>query len=94
MDNAKISGHHCAKISGHHWKIMFISGMGFFTDAYDLMAWNGLLAAESAAAIASVCGLVLTIFTTARRPRARASKSFPSGARRPRSVRQRNRSVV
>ena len=25
-----------AKISGHHWKIMFIPGMGFFTDAYDL----------------------------------------------------------
>src|ERR1700751_5303655 len=25
-----------AGISGHHWKIMFISGMGFFTDAYDL----------------------------------------------------------
>ncbi|HEY3990358.1 MAG TPA: MFS transporter [Acidobacteriaceae bacterium] len=25
-----------AKISAHHWKIMFISGMGFFTDAYDL----------------------------------------------------------
>lgn len=25
-----------AKISNHHWKIMFISGMGFFTDAYDL----------------------------------------------------------
>jgi len=25
-----------AKISSHHWKIMFISGMGFFTDAYDL----------------------------------------------------------
>lgn len=25
-----------ARISGHHWKIMFISGMGFFTDAYDL----------------------------------------------------------
>lgn len=23
-------------ISSHHWKIMFISGMGFFTDAYDL----------------------------------------------------------
>ncbi len=23
-------------ISRHHWKIMFISGMGFFTDAYDL----------------------------------------------------------
>lgn len=22
-----------AKISAHHWKIMFISGMGFFTDA-------------------------------------------------------------
>ena len=25
-----------AKISKTHWKIMFISGMGFFTDAYDL----------------------------------------------------------
>ncbi|MFZ0274697.1 MAG: MFS transporter [Acidobacteriaceae bacterium] len=25
-----------AKPSGMHWKIMFISGMGFFTDAYDL----------------------------------------------------------
>jgi MFS family permease len=25
-----------AKLSTHHWKIMFISGMGFFTDAYDL----------------------------------------------------------
>ena len=25
-----------AKVSSHHWKIMFISGMGFFTDAYDL----------------------------------------------------------
>ena len=25
-----------ASISPHHWKIMFISGMGFFTDAYDL----------------------------------------------------------
>jgi hypothetical protein len=25
-----------AQISSHHWKIMFISGMGFFTDAYDL----------------------------------------------------------
>ena len=25
-----------ARISGHHWKIMLISGMGFFTDAYDL----------------------------------------------------------
>lgn len=25
-----------AKISSQHWKIMFISGMGFFTDAYDL----------------------------------------------------------
>jgi MFS transporter, PHS family, inorganic phosphate transporter len=23
-------------ITSHHWKIMFISGMGFFTDAYDL----------------------------------------------------------
>lgn len=25
-----------ARIASHHWKIMFISGMGFFTDAYDL----------------------------------------------------------
>src|SRR5579883_3108129 len=25
-----------SKISRLHWKIMFISGMGFFTDAYDL----------------------------------------------------------
>jgi MFS transporter, PHS family, inorganic phosphate transporter len=25
-----------AKLSRLHWKIMFISGMGFFSDAYDL----------------------------------------------------------
>ena len=25
-----------AKLTRLHWKIMFISGMGFFTDAYDL----------------------------------------------------------
>src|ERR1700689_2273624 len=25
-----------AGITSHHWKIMFISGVGFFTDAYDL----------------------------------------------------------
>ncbi|MBE7218120.1 MAG: MFS transporter, partial [Caulobacteraceae bacterium] len=25
-----------SKITPLHWKIMFISGMGFFTDAYDL----------------------------------------------------------
>lgn len=25
-----------AALSRFHWKIMFISGMGFFTDAYDL----------------------------------------------------------
>ena len=24
------------KITKQHWKVMFISGMGFFTDAYDL----------------------------------------------------------
>jgi MFS transporter, PHS family, inorganic phosphate transporter len=24
------------EITKQHWKIMFISGMGFFTDAYDL----------------------------------------------------------
>jgi len=38
--------------------------LGVFLFPY-LMAWNGLLAAESAAAIASACDLVLTIFTTA-----------------------------
>jgi hypothetical protein len=28
-------------VTRQHWKIMFISGMGFFTDAYDLSssAW-------------------------------------------------------
>ena len=36
--------------------------LGVFLFPY-LMAWKGLLGAESAAAIASVCGLVLTIFT-------------------------------
>ena len=25
-----------SEITALHWKIMFISGMGFFTDAYDL----------------------------------------------------------
>jgi len=25
-----------SKITKQHWKVMFISGMGFFTDAYDL----------------------------------------------------------
>jgi MFS family permease len=34
--NSDFSSMDEAKISGHHWKIMFISGMGFFTDAYDL----------------------------------------------------------
>lgn len=24
------------ELSGQHWKVLFISGMGFFTDAYDL----------------------------------------------------------
>src|ERR1700752_4581311 len=83
-------------ISRQHWKIMFISGMGFFTDAYDLfiigavmslvkplwnvgaamgklggfpgvfvfpylMNWKGLLAAESAAAIAGILGMIVTI---------------------------------
>jgi|HubBroStandDraft_1064217.scaffolds.fasta_scaffold167473_2 hypothetical protein len=26
-----------AEVSSLHWKIMFISGMGFFTDAYDFL---------------------------------------------------------
>ena len=32
-----------SKITRLHWKIMFISGMGFFTDAYDLFIIGGLL---------------------------------------------------
>jgi len=27
-----------AKVSRLHWKIMFVPGMGFFTDAYDLIS--------------------------------------------------------
>jgi MFS family permease len=34
--NTDFSASDNAKISKEHWKIMFISGMGFFTDAYDL----------------------------------------------------------
>lgn len=34
--NADTSKADDGKISPEHWKIMFISGMGFFTDAYDL----------------------------------------------------------
>src|SRR6202453_389653 len=37
-----------APTSREHWKIMFISGMGFFTDAYDLF----------------VIGVVATLVTT------------------------------
>lgn len=33
-----------AGISGDHWKIMFISGMGFFTDAYDLFVIGVVMA--------------------------------------------------
>src|SRR5579871_1980107 len=35
-NNADFSEMDNSGISRHHWKIMFISGMGFFTDAYDL----------------------------------------------------------
>jgi MFS transporter, PHS family, inorganic phosphate transporter len=31
-------------ITGHHWKIMLISGMGFFTDAYDLFVIGVVMA--------------------------------------------------
>jgi MFS transporter, PHS family, inorganic phosphate transporter len=63
-----------AGISGDHWKIMFISGMGFFTDAYDLFIigvvmallkpmWNvGKLEeslVESTALLASAFGALL-----------------------------------
>src|ERR1700689_4016352 len=33
-----------AGITGHHWKIMLISGMGFFTDAYDLFVIGVVMA--------------------------------------------------
>ncbi len=63
-----------ADISKEHWKIMFISGMGFFTDAYDLFIigvvmallkplWHtGKLEAslvESTALLASAIGALL-----------------------------------
>ena len=33
-----------ARITGQHWKIMLISGMGFFTDAYDLFCIGVVMA--------------------------------------------------
>ena len=33
-----------AGVSKEHWKIMFISGMGFFTDAYDLFVIGVVMA--------------------------------------------------
>jgi PHS family inorganic phosphate transporter-like MFS transporter len=33
-----------AGISKEHWKIMFISGVGFFTDAYDLFVIGVVMA--------------------------------------------------
>ncbi len=63
-----------AKISGEHWKIMFISGMGFFTDAYDLFIIGVVMAllkqqwhvgkleeslVESTALLASALGALL-----------------------------------
>lgn len=61
-------------ISGEHWKIMFISGMGFFTDAYDLFIIGVVMAllkqqwhvgkleeslVESTALLASAIGALL-----------------------------------
>ena len=63
-----------AGISSHHWKIMFISGMGFFTDAYDLFIIGVVMAllrpiwhvgkieeslVESTALLASAIGALL-----------------------------------
>ena len=63
-----------AKISKQHWKIMFISGMGFFTDAYDLFIIGVVMAllkpmwhvgkveeglVESTALLASAIGALL-----------------------------------
>jgi MFS transporter, PHS family, inorganic phosphate transporter len=60
-----------AKVSKLHWKIMFISGMGFFTDSYDLFIIGVVMAiltpmwqvskfetslAESTALLASALG--------------------------------------
>jgi PHS family inorganic phosphate transporter-like MFS transporter len=63
-----------AGISKEHWKIMFISGMGFFTDAYDLFIIGVVMAllkpmwhvgkveeglAESTALLAAAIGALL-----------------------------------
>jgi MFS family permease len=63
-----------AGISAEHWKIMFISGMGFFTDAYDLFIIGVVMAllrplwhvgkleeglVESTALLASAIGALL-----------------------------------
>jgi MFS transporter, PHS family, inorganic phosphate transporter len=63
-----------AKISREHWKIMWISGMGFFTDAYDLFIIGVVMAllkplwnvgkveealVESTALLASAIGALL-----------------------------------
>ncbi|MEG9439008.1 MFS transporter [Edaphobacter sp. HDX4] len=63
-----------AEISREHWKIMFISGMGFFTDAYDLFIIGVVMAllkpmwhvgkveeglVESTALLASALGALL-----------------------------------
>ena len=37
-----------AAVGSMHWKIMFISGMGFFTDAYDLFIIGVVMALSSA----------------------------------------------
>jgi PHS family inorganic phosphate transporter-like MFS transporter len=60
--------------------------LGVFLFPY-LIGWKGLLAAESAAAIASVAGLVLTIFTLPE-TKGKALKSFPRNARRRQKRRQ------
>ncbi len=43
-DNSDFSEMDNAGISKEHWKIMFISGMGFFTDAYDLFVIGVVMA--------------------------------------------------
>ncbi|HEV2576914.1 MAG TPA: MFS transporter [Acidobacteriaceae bacterium] len=63
-----------ARISRQHWKILFISGMGFFTDAYDLFIIGVVMAlirpiwhvtrleeglVESSALLASAFGAIL-----------------------------------
>src|SRR5208282_6558236 len=58
-----------SKLSRLHWKIMFISGMGFLTDAYDLFIIGVVLAAISPdKSILSHTLMQLAVFAIAAAP--------------------------